>query len=153
MVWKVSTVTVQNHSWKEKKKIQKKKKHLLSIMKNKQQISLTRNKSYSFAVFMMHWIRVFLLQNWNQSEKMRALDDLIERCEPSQVRHIMSIIEPQFQRDFISLLPREVRHFLIISKDHLKNNKHSSEEKNKIIWAISFFLMHHWSYENVFGAC
>eukprot|EP00057_Strongylocentrotus_purpuratus_P003795 XP_003727375.2 PREDICTED: F-box/WD repeat-containing protein 7 [Strongylocentrotus purpuratus] len=58
-------------------------------------------------------ICVFLLQNWNQSEKMRALDDLIERCEPSQVRHIMSIIEPQFQRDFISLLPRELALYVL----------------------------------------
>jgi hypothetical protein len=37
-----------------------------------------------------------------------ALDDLIALCEPSQVRHMMHVIEPQFQRDFISLLPKEV---------------------------------------------
>lgn len=27
---------------------------------------------------------------------------------PTQVRHIMQVIEPQFQRDFISLLPKEL---------------------------------------------
>lgn len=39
---------------------------------------------------------------------MLAIDELIERCEPTQVRHMMQVIEPQFQRDFISLLPREL---------------------------------------------
>lgn len=57
------------------------------------------------------WLKMF--QSWNQSEKTRALDELIERCEPSQVRHIMSIIEPQFQRDFISLLPRELALYVL----------------------------------------
>ena len=37
-----------------------------------------------------------------------ALDELMEKCEPTQVRHVMQVIEPQFQRDFISLLPKEV---------------------------------------------
>lgn len=37
-----------------------------------------------------------------------AVDRLIEHCEPTQVRHMMKVIEPQFQRDFISLLPSEV---------------------------------------------
>lgn len=37
-----------------------------------------------------------------------AVDLLIEHCEPTQVRHMMKVIEPQFQRDFISLLPKEL---------------------------------------------
>jgi len=37
-----------------------------------------------------------------------AVDELITLCEPTQVRHMMQVIEPQFQRDFISLLPKEV---------------------------------------------
>lgn len=37
-----------------------------------------------------------------------AVDELIQICEPTQVRHMMQVIEPQFQRDFISLLPKEV---------------------------------------------
>ena len=36
-----------------------------------------------------------------------ALDELITFCDPTQVRHMMQVIEPQFQRDFISLLPKE----------------------------------------------
>lgn len=40
---------------------------------------------------------------------MLALDELIDSCEPTQVKHMMQVIEPQFQRDFISLLPKEVR--------------------------------------------
>lgn len=39
---------------------------------------------------------------------MLALDELIDSCEPTQVKHMMQVIEPQFQRDFISLLPKEV---------------------------------------------
>lgn len=38
-----------------------------------------------------------------------AISELIGTCEATQVRHMMQIIEPQFQRDFISLLPKEVR--------------------------------------------
>lgn len=37
-----------------------------------------------------------------------ACTELIGLCEATQVRHMMQIIEPQFQRDFISLLPKEV---------------------------------------------
>lgn len=40
---------------------------------------------------------------------MLALDELIDSCEPTQVKHMMQVIEPQFQRDFISLLPKEVK--------------------------------------------
>jgi len=39
---------------------------------------------------------------------MLALDELIGLCDATQVRHVMQVIEPQFQRDFISLLPKEV---------------------------------------------
>lgn len=52
------------------------------------------------------WLVQF--QKWTNAERLLALDQLIELCNPSQVRHIMQVIEPQFQRDFISLLPKEV---------------------------------------------
>lgn len=48
------------------------------------------------------------LQTWSGPERLLALDELIDRCETSQVKHMMQVIEPQFQRDFISLLPKEV---------------------------------------------
>ena len=48
------------------------------------------------------------LQRWSNAERLLAIDRLIETCEPTQVRHMMQVIEPQFQRDFISLLPKEV---------------------------------------------
>jgi len=51
---------------------------------------------------------VCVLQSWSGPEKLLALDELIDSCEPTQVKHMMQVIEPQFQRDFISLLPREV---------------------------------------------
>ncbi|XP_033117431.1 F-box/WD repeat-containing protein 7-like [Anneissia japonica] len=58
-----------------------------------------------------NWLKTF--QNWTGAEKLLALDELIEKCEPSQVRHIMAVIEPQFQRDFISLLPRELALYVL----------------------------------------
>lgn len=52
------------------------------------------------------WLLIF--QRWTNAERLVAVDRLIEHCEPTQVRHMMKVIEPQFQRDFISLLPREL---------------------------------------------
>lgn len=51
----------------------------------------------------------FVFQSWSGPEKLLALDELIDSCEPTQVKHMMQVIEPQFQRDFISLLPKEVK--------------------------------------------
>ena len=53
---------------------------------------------------------VWCWQRWSHAERLMALDELMEKCEPTQVRHVMQVIEPQFQRDFISLLPKEVHH-------------------------------------------
>lgn len=52
------------------------------------------------------WLKRFQL--WNASEKIEVLERLIGVCHSSEVRHMMSVIEPYFQRDFISLLPEEV---------------------------------------------
>ncbi|XP_024080548.1 F-box/WD repeat-containing protein 7-like isoform X2 [Cimex lectularius] len=52
------------------------------------------------------WLLQF--QKWSNAERILAIDRLIETCEPTQVRHMMQLIEPQFQRDFISLLPKEL---------------------------------------------
>jgi hypothetical protein len=55
---------------------------------------------------------VACFQRWSNAERLVAIDRLIDTCEPTQVRHMMQVIEPQFQRDFISLLPREVRYLI-----------------------------------------
>ncbi|XP_059407795.1 F-box/WD repeat-containing protein 7-like isoform X2 [Carassius carassius] len=55
---------------------------------------------------LQEWLRTF--QSWSGPEKLLALDELIDSCEPTQVKHMMQVIEPQFQRDFISHLPREL---------------------------------------------
>ncbi|KAM7355664.1 F-box and WD-40 domain protein 7 [Cochliomyia hominivorax] len=55
---------------------------------------------------LQQWLAQF--QRWSHAERLLAVDRLIEHCEPTQVRHMMKVIEPQFQRDFISLLPREL---------------------------------------------
>ncbi|GJQ68538.1 putative F-box and WD40 domain protein 7 [Trypoxylus dichotomus] len=55
---------------------------------------------------MSEWLVQF--QKWSNAERILAINELIARCEPTQVRYMMQVIEPQFQRDFISLLPREL---------------------------------------------
>lgn len=55
---------------------------------------------------LMEWLLQF--QRWTNAERLLAVDRLIDHCEPTQVRHMMKVIEPQFQRDFISLLPKEL---------------------------------------------
>ncbi|XP_068026268.1 ribosomal RNA-processing protein 8 isoform X2 [Melanerpes formicivorus] len=57
------------------------------------------------------WLQTF--QRWSGQEKLLALDELIDRCEPPQIRHMMQVIEPQFQRDFISLLPKELALYVL----------------------------------------
>lgn len=57
------------------------------------------------------WLSAF--QSWSHLERLCALDQLIETCEPGQVRHMMHVIEPQFQRDFISLLPKELALYVL----------------------------------------
>ncbi|GBP89955.1 hypothetical protein EVAR_63749_1 [Eumeta japonica] len=52
------------------------------------------------------WLNRF--QVWSNNEKIQALDALITHCSASQVRHVLKAIEPMFQRDFISLLPKEL---------------------------------------------
>ena len=42
-----------------------------------------------------------------------SLMSLCFSCEPQQVRHMMAVIEPQFQRDFISLLPKELALYVL----------------------------------------
>lgn len=53
-----------------------------------------------------HWLNKF--SSWTDSEKTQAIEALISRCAAGQVRHMMKAIEPLFQRDFISLLPKEL---------------------------------------------
>ena len=50
----------------------------------------------------------FRYMNWNEKEKVIMLDSLINVSQASEVRHMLKVIEPHFQRDFISNLPREV---------------------------------------------
>ncbi|XP_068207875.1 F-box/WD repeat-containing protein 7-like [Palaemon carinicauda] len=52
-------------------------------------------------------------QTWSPAQKLHALDSLIDVCDLNQVRHIHQIILPQFQRDFISLLPKELALYVL----------------------------------------
>lgn len=57
------------------------------------------------------WLIKF--QEWANIDRLTAIDRLIDICEPAQVRHMMNVIEPQFQRDFISLLPKELALYVL----------------------------------------
>ncbi|XP_037335783.2 F-box/WD repeat-containing protein 7-like [Pungitius pungitius] len=57
------------------------------------------------------WLLTF--QTWSGPERLLALDELLDRCESGQVKHVMQVIEPQFQRDFISLLPKELALYVL----------------------------------------
>ncbi|KAK3577757.1 hypothetical protein CHS0354_017456 [Potamilus streckersoni] len=57
------------------------------------------------------WLQTF--KSWGNAERLMAVDELIKLCDPTQVRHMMQVIEPQFQRDFISLLPKELALYVL----------------------------------------
>jgi len=59
----------------------------------------------------LNWVATFT--RWSHAERLLAIDHLIDTCEPQQVRHMMQVIEPQFQRDFISLLPKELALYVL----------------------------------------
>ena len=58
-----------------------------------------------------NWLEDF--QSWNNEERTTALNSLVELCDMSLVRHLMAKIEPLFQRDFISLLPKELALYVL----------------------------------------
>lgn len=60
---------------------------------------------------LQEWLHTF--QTWSGPERLLALDELIDRCETIQVKHMMQVIKPQFQRDFISLLPKELALYVL----------------------------------------
>ena len=60
---------------------------------------------------MQMWLDQFM--KWSGEERLYALDALIYKCDMSIVRHIMAKIEPHFQRDFISLLPKELALYVL----------------------------------------
>ncbi|XP_065205168.1 F-box/WD repeat-containing protein 7 [Planococcus citri] len=62
-------------------------------------------------VGMSSWLQQF--QEWSHAERIVALNQLIDVCELTQIRHMMQTIEPQFQRDFISLLPKELALYVL----------------------------------------
>ena len=60
---------------------------------------------------LVQWLQTF--SQWSAEDRKYALEELIEGCEPSLVRHMMETIEPRFQRDFISLLPKELALYVL----------------------------------------
>lgn len=57
------------------------------------------------------WLDQF--EQWSREERLSALNNLISGCDMSVVRHMMTKIEPHFQRDFIALLPKELALYVL----------------------------------------
>jgi F-box/WD-40 domain protein 7 len=56
--------------------------------------------------FIDRWLDTFL--SWSSEHKNKALDAIISVCDSVLLKHMLERIRPQFQRDFISLLPKEL---------------------------------------------
>lgn len=56
--------------------------------------------------FIEEWLSTFT--GWTNEYKAQALNKLVKLCDSSQLKSLMEKIRPRFQRDFISLLPREL---------------------------------------------
>lgn len=52
------------------------------------------------------WLNTF--KEWNNKNKLSALEQILEICEHSHIKHVHNFIEPKLQRDYISELPREL---------------------------------------------
>ena len=52
------------------------------------------------------WVEGF--KHFSDTDKLGALDLLSDMCDTGQARYILKKIEPRFQRDFITLLPKEL---------------------------------------------
>lgn len=112
-----SSVQVSNISTPNVSFSQNNAKTSATITGRRSQRSLKNNQDASVPD-LQHWIAQF--KSWTNNERLTAVDRLIEHCEPTQVRHMMKIIEPQLQRDFISLLPRELA-LQVLSNLHPKD--------------------------------
>jgi len=52
------------------------------------------------------WLATF--KEWNNKNKLIALEYILEICEHSHIKHVQNFIEPKLQRDYISELPKEL---------------------------------------------
>ena len=71
----------------------------------------SRSESGGPPADILTWVNTF--SRWSPAQRILAVDHLISACQPSQVRHMLAVIEPQFQRDFISFLPKELSLYVL----------------------------------------
>ena len=90
-------VSVQERKKRWRKKIEKKRKNEIPTEKELQRCTIPSKENPSPQ--MTEWLYQF--QRWSNSERIWAIDRLIEKCEPSRLQHMMKLIEPQFQKDLI----------------------------------------------------
>ncbi|XP_064406989.1 F-box/WD repeat-containing protein 7-like [Halichondria panicea] len=56
--------------------------------------------------FIEDWLSTF--SSWTHEHRIAGLDAIIPLCDSVQLKCLMEQIQPQFQRDFISILPKEL---------------------------------------------
>eukprot|EP00116_Pleurobrachia_bachei_P003071 sb/3463333/ len=71
----------------------------IMIGKRKRSSSTTEND-------IQKWVEEFRL--FSSADKLRAIDMMSDCCDTNQARHIIKRIEPRFQCDFITRLPKEL---------------------------------------------
>lgn len=64
------------------------------------------SNSSSTPAAVQEWLNMF--KEWNLRTKMSALEQILELCEYSHIKHVHNYIEPKLQHDYISELPKEV---------------------------------------------
>lgn len=79
--------------------------------KRKRCVSLAEGSGSEISPCTLQWLDPF--KKFTDEQKLSALDLLIDSCDTSQVRYILGKIEPRFQRDFISLLPKELSIYVL----------------------------------------
>ncbi|KAI6189527.1 F-box domain-containing protein [Aphelenchoides bicaudatus] len=78
-----------------------------SRIQTRSQSKLAKNTSPTSS----KWLKEF--QGMTKFEQMSALESLVGACLPTQLRHLQCLVEPLLQKDFISLLPREISTYII----------------------------------------
>ena len=53
-----------------------------------------------------NWLNTF--KEWNNKFKLSALEQILEICDHTHIKHVHNYIEPKLQRDYISEMPKEL---------------------------------------------
>ncbi|KAI6198380.1 F-box domain-containing protein [Aphelenchoides fujianensis] len=58
-----------------------------------------------------NWLDKF--HSMDKKEQLEALESLVSTCQSPQLRHLHALVEPLLQKDFLTLLPREIAGYIV----------------------------------------